>query len=792
MKYIAQPQYVANTVEIYALPVAEGDAPVLTLGPNWSADIIALTGNPNHIVVDSNTEYFGPNSALIYEDNSGVSTSLYLFVAFTAQNGAGGVSVFDLGVLLSSPPPAGATPSELQSQLQLAFGPIGMAIQPGTGNLYVGTTNSSNTNSAVAVFAMTQGAPGQKDVWATASVNILTFVDDGLAGVVSNLAFDRHGNLWLTTFDSGGNYLSCFTNLPAAPVAPLPGQNAPYPYLLLNNGDTLPSTLIAPNLASQGFPAPPATPPSLYPLSAPEGIAFDPAGNLWLSNNNNEYLDDKNPKPNDNSAGGGSLLMISGEWLDSLLYPALNAEANSTSGLAIPAGSVTTYYLNDNAQFGGLCFDGYELYINDENNYFTSSVVWQCDTSYVSNPSNSNLVDFQNSFKFSQVSTKNPGNGSMSIFNYPYTSPTLTIRDIVGDVGDQPDAAIAGGVSGVLWESPDILVSNSSAPPPGVTFHTPVPLSTNPPTPPFDTTGVVDPGSDAYIAVRVTNFGSAPSTDTEVLKLYYGFASTGLNWPAPWDGSSFYNGALPLGGVIGETQLPVIPGLNEIYVQIVWPASEIPDPANFWQAAGGDVVQAGHFCLLARIESASVYPFGMSHPEQVGAVSSATALHANVLNNSAIAWRNIAVKDVGGGETFGPDYSLHVLGANYGPLGKHFTFGIQTLGRSGKVEPINAKVVVKAEGQALERLLATKFDERRFRFLGEGRFEALDAERGMSKIHLPANTLLPFTLEFRPPEHLRDFAVRVIQYLHTDGIEQVCGGQTFVIGTVEGFPTRAK
>lgn len=59
MKYIAQPQYIENCVKIFELPAAAGANPLITLGPSWSADILAMTGDPND--VDGN--YFGPNSA---------------------------------------------------------------------------------------------------------------------------------------------------------------------------------------------------------------------------------------------------------------------------------------------------------------------------------------------------------------------------------------------------------------------------------------------------------------------------------------------------------------------------------------------------------------------------------------------------------------------------------------------------------------------------------------------------------------------------------------------------------
>ena len=789
MKCIAQPQYIENCVKIFELPAAAGANPLITLGPSWSADILAMTGDPN----DVGGNYFGPNSALIYEDHSGVSTTHYLFVAFTSQNNIGAVCVFDLGALLKNPPAPGTTPAELQSALLLPGNPLGMAIQPGTGDLYVGTTSADWNNGIVTSFTRTPGTTGTRDKWGAGSA-VLTEASNAIAGAVSNLAFDLHGNLWLTTFDNGGNFLCCFPTTPANPSAP----PSPGTYLKFMNGTIGEASSLLPATSLSSSPVPPSI-TGLYPFSGPEGIAFDPAGNLWLANNNEEYLDDVNPKTG--GSGGGSLMMISGAWLESLLYPTPDPTA-STGGLAITTATtfkgsspVTTYFLNDAAQFGGLCFDGYTLYINDENNYKSSSdpVVWLCDTSYLVGPGTPDLGTFQASLQWSNVTTTYEGNGSMSICNYPYPNPTLTIRDVAGDVGNQPDLA-AGSSGDDLWESPDILVSNTSDPPSGVTYNTLVPLSPTPATPSFTTSGTVVSGSPAYISVRVSNYSQAtPSTGTEVLKVYYGFASTGLDWPAPWDGSTFYESQpnLPLGGVIGEIPLTtIIPPNQEMYVQIVWPADEIPDPTNYVQAAGGSISESGHFCLLARIESTSVYPFEMCFPEEVGSVSTPTALHDNVYNNSAIGWRNIAITSVSSGETFGPYFKLGVLGANYGPDGRHFTFGIQTLNRDGEVAQIKSRVVVKAEGKALERLLATEFEEHRFKQIDAGRFELLDTERGMAKIHLPSQELLPFTVEFTPEEDVHDFVVRVIQYLHTDGVEKVFGGQTFVIGNVKGFPRR--
>jgi hypothetical protein len=49
-----------------------------------------------------------------------------------------------------------------------------------------------------------------------------------------------------------------------------------------------------------------------------------------------------------------------------------------------------------------------------------------------------------------------------------------------------------------------------------------------------------------------------------------------------------------------------------------------------------------------------------------------------------------------------------------------------------------------------------------------------------------------FHLEFTPAEEVRDFALRVTQYVEVGGVSKVVGGQTFVIGKVASFPVRER
>jgi len=59
----------------------------------------------------------------------------------------------------------------------------------------------------------------------------------------------------------------------------------------------------------------------------------------------------------------------------------------------------------------------------------------------------------------------------------------------------------------------------------------------------------------------------------------------------------------------------------------------------------------------------------------------------------------------------------------------------------------------------------------------------------MANIRLRPKEVFPFHVEFEPTEDVRDFVVRVVQYIDVDGVDEVLGGQTFVVGKVRGFPT---
>jgi hypothetical protein len=725
MKYIAQPYYAANTIGIYSLPAA------------------TLTTTINLTAANS-----GPNGVLLYQDSAAV---YYLFVSYDFGSN-GGVDVYrftSIANLIASPPTIGAP-----TRLNLNNSAVGMAVHPGTGDLYVATFSGGDGNGGV--FHYTKGASGYTYKAQFASYQSAY---NNVAEYCANLAFDLHGNLWMTTFNDAGTtdqFLICFTQV-------YPTADSSKFFKFTNGGQIAAANLVT-------LPGSATVPPGpLYPLSQPEGIAFDPLGNLWLADNCDDFAT--------SGGGNGMLLKINSSWIQSTLQNAtlladLTADGyGGTQTLPTAPANLTAYFFSD-ARFGGLCFDGFTLYVNDQNDFgdTKNTVVWACNST---NP--------LSGFKASGVSTTYPGNGTMAIFNA--APPALLIRDYAKDMGTLPPPALPAGT--VAWESCDIGISTES----DLITSVPLPAGAwsagDSSTPALQSDGSISIATNtpAYVYVKVANTGSADSTGTEVLKIYWAKGSSSLDWPQPWDGSMF-SGSVPLGGLVGAMTLPVVPSKTQVYVMLPWTTTPIP---------GNYSSDANHFCILARIEGSSLYPYGMYHPEETGAVSTQVPLIDNVTMNPTIAWRNISIITVAASmHRPGIPLKMQILGGNYGATGRHVGFAVETLGREGRPEEIRGQVSVHAVGAALERLRATEFHEDRFPYRGEGRFEMLHLKRGMERVHLHPKEVLPFTLMFRPEEAVRDYAVRVVQYVEVNGVEKVMGGQTFVVGKVKGFPVREK
>ena len=140
--------------------------------------------------------------------------------------------------------------------------------------------------------------------------------------------------------------------------------------------------------------------------------------------------------------------------------------------------------------------------------------------------------------------------------------------------------------------------------------------------------------SPNYVYVKVRNRGCTGASLSGNLKLYWTHASSGsLVWPTAWNGSDPRTG-----GTIGTpTPVTVAPGVSTV-VRFEWYP---PNPADYL-IPGTSLAESKHFCLLARLETSSTPPYGMSYPEVAGDIN---ALWQNVNNNNNIVWKNIAVEN---------------------------------------------------------------------------------------------------------------------------------------------------
>lgn len=146
------------------------------------------------------------------------------------------------------------------------------------------------------------------------------------------------------------------------------------------------------------------------------------------------------------------------------------------------------------------------------------------------------------------------------------------------------------------------------------------------------------PGTNRYVYVKVRNRGTGASS-ASALRVYWADASTGLGWP----GTGIWNeiDCVPGSGGIDPCPLPSIGAGKDYVAQLPWVP---PNPAGF----GG----SRHVCLIARIETYSFPPYGMTVPE--GAV-----LWQNVANNNNIVWKNVTV--LGGATSSGKVIVRNVL-----------------------------------------------------------------------------------------------------------------------------------
>lgn len=210
------------------------------------------------------------------------------------------------------------------SQSPALDGPKAIAFDP-SGNLWVEVTRTPFADTALAtIFEYTAA---QLDS-ATPTPQV-TIADSSLT-LTGGLAFDRGGNLWITSGDNcqiveyrAGQFASPSLKLGTGCHPPVVGPLA-IAFDAHGNlwiGDAGSSTVYE---YPRGAAAPaPATVVALPPLAFPTAIAFDAAGNLWVTRNDSTVFD---YTPAQLAAGGdpppATTLVIHGAELVSLVFDA--------------------------------------------------------------------------------------------------------------------------------------------------------------------------------------------------------------------------------------------------------------------------------------------------------------------------------------------------------------------------------------------------------------------------------------------------------------------------------------
>lgn len=686
--YLAQPYYGENKIRFYTVNTPIASTPFYTL--DLTSDITATWGAGN-----------GPNNVVIYKNK--------IFVSFDL-NGKGGVLIYNYGDIY--PVKNANPPIKIKPGGGNGLSSIGIAIDPKTGDLYIPVFSFNGSGSGIYKYTAASNY--------TIGSQFSSFADPSVAEICANLAFDTNGNLWMTTWspdnDPTHHFLICYK-----------GLNKNNFYKIINT-PTKAYTATATTSATI----------AVHLLSAPEGIAFDRGGNLWLGNNNDFART--------NNAGEGTLVKINKAWLDTLL--ASPATGAGGPDYTVPTASVDIKYI-PSGKLGGLTIDENILYINDQgqnqgSNFTASGTVWKWDVTTPFNDTN---------FKPSGIFTTYPGNGGSAL-----VEPFLVIRDNLTDTGSEPNVTTTAA-----WESRDIWVRQSND---GKTAGN-------------DISQAVLGGQLSYVYVRIRNQGIIPTSGDEIIKLYWAKASTGLGWPAPWDGSN--NSLLPIKGkpidpVTGTAIGVILPGQTSI-IEIPW--TDTPNPKDYSATFGTD---DEHFCLLARLETSTTSPFGMSYPEGSGATQN--VLIQNVLNNSKIAWRNIHITKVVAKIKPGG-----IILANYSSVKMNAKLTFELLNNEGNPLRLGSnRLILGARGNALEKLNQTDFNRDFVQVLEDGKFNILNIENGVENIILQPGEILPLTVEYLPTEKTEGYVLRVKQFAEEKGAIILIGGQTFVDGKVKGFP----
>jgi Pregnancy-associated plasma protein-A len=306
----------------------------------------------------------------------------------------------------------------------------------------------------------------------------------------------------------------------------------------------------------------------------------------------------------------------------------------------------------------------------------------------------------------------------------------LFIQDTPEDIGNEPN-----NESTTFYISEDIWVRNQNDGLMNKEHQNPIGGATN------------------YVYVRIRNRGCVPSASASVT-VNWAKASTGLSWPAPWDGSVAVGTAL-MGGTIGSNLTGVVTEGSSTILEFTW--ANTPNP-NDYVAFGADKT---HFCLLARIESPT-------QPETAN-------LWNNVKDNNNIAWKNLSVTAVGGREA-------QVLIANYGKEA-NFSFSFNVPKRELSAFAYGG-VYVELPKSIFATWKANGGKGKGIEVVQENIIRIFSSEATLDGITLNKNEVIPFRLFFKEEQKRTGTGVYFLdvnQYRKAVSPKTIVGGQRIMI-----------
>jgi hypothetical protein len=339
--------------------------------------------------------------------------------------------------------------------------------------------------------------------------------------------------------------------------------------------------------------------------------------------------------------------------------------------------------------------------------------------------------------------------------------PNLYVKDVPADTGAEPDPSTQA-----MYESDDIWLRQAQD-----SAHAFAHITQN-------AEYHIGTSNPNYVYVDVRNRGGAPSAGTEQLTLYWAKASSGLSWPNPWNGGVYFDpgpNTMLMGGVIGTVTLPVIGSGAENIAEFAW---NPPDPALYAAAFGTDT---NHFCLLARVTTSGVAPFGMTFPET-------GALYANVQNNNHIAWKNLGVYD----SVIG-DAPAQAVIANLGQQKMIAKLRFTAIDAQANPVLLDKGFLRVTPGAKLKtKLRDHSLTGEGLKDGGDGTFQIVKDGGSLQNVALEPQEWGTLDIVYVPnnaAESIKGYAIRIAQIDTTTGTDRIVGGQTFVFGQVKGFGT---